>query len=903
MMRRKVVQNFVMLLLLPFLFGMSMSAHAGMKVTLKFDKTPNGGNVKVEFESNGDWKEKQPGEDVLKGVKLRLTATPDMGKELASVVVNGKNETSKCKDVNGAKVLGWYAKQISKEKEEIEIEVTFKTTGEKTKSKLTWADVAGAKITVTVDGVNQTSGAEIEEGKDLNIKVDVNDAKQKVDWVKVGGQKVNKGTNDLYITKMPSAATTIEVRLVKKSWKINFSSAEGFEVGIMAGSKTVKPGETLVDVDEKLSIEVTKKPAGKDVDKVQLDDQQLTLTNGKYMADMPNKDAELKIISKTTSTKKLTIASVTGATVSVTRAGGVAVTDQSDVSVGEMLTITIEVTEAGKIVDKVMLGSTAATKVSENRYTVAMPNEAATLTVTLKAEQKHTLTIATVEGAKVKVMVGSKEVKTNEQVAQGAKLEIEVTVTNSTKKVEKVTLGNVPAVLNSTTKKYEVDMPTMDAELKVVLGDKQKYTFTFADGEGYTVKAKKKADMSDLTTNAELYEGDKVELTFTLTDQEKEITNVTVGTASVTKKDDKTYEFAMPAAAVTLSVTTVVKTYKVTFADGAGYTLKVFNTTTGTPQAITTGATLPKDAKLEFLVTVTDPTKQTEKVQVNGKDAQATSDKNKWTYTMKSEAITVTVTLADLPKEGNALTIEANGAEIEVVSGTTPVNSGDKLKKDAPISVTIKSTPENRGVKEVLLNTESLKLEDGKYVGMMPDAVATLKIVLNDPKPGHLVKITNNGATVEVKMANGDLVKPATKVAAGTELLISVTATPDKKDVDKITFEGTVLKPEADKKTYKAVMPDKDATLVVILKNITPVEDAVLAGVSVYPNPFVERLVVKNTAEVEKVTLVNLQGVELRVVLPAGTNQIHFAVEDLPAGVYMLVLERNGVKKTLRVVK
>ena len=98
-------------------------------------------------------------------------------------------------------------------------------------------------------------------------------------------------------------------------------------------------------------------------------------------------------------------------------------------------------------------------------------------------------------------------------------------------------------------------------------------------------------------------------------------------------------------------------------------------------------------------------------------------------------------------------------------------------------------------------------------------------------------------------------------------------------------------------------MPDAEATLVVTMKEGAAVADAVLDAVVVYPNPFASEIVVTNLAEVAKVALVNAQGVVVRSVLPNGASELRLAVEDLPAGLYLLLLENNGAQKAIRLVK
>ena len=104
-------------------------------------------------------------------------------------------------------------------------------------------------------------------------------------------------------------------------------------------------------------------------------------------------------------------------------------------------------------------------------------------------------------------------------------------------------------------------------------------------------------------------------------------------------------------------------------------------------------------------------------------------------------------------------------------------------------------------------------------------------------------------------------------------------------------------------KVYNATMPDAEANLVITVKDGTTVADAVLDAVVVYPNPFASEIVVTNIAEVAKVALVNAQGIVVRVVLPNGASELRLRVNDLPAGLYLLLLENNGAQKAIRLVK
>ena len=740
------ISRVALVLLLPLLLGWSTDASAGMRKKLNFVKNPDGGTVKVEFNSNGTWKEKNPGEDVLNGAQLKITATPDSGKEFESMQVNGKDVTNKVKTEGTASVYNCYAAGESGT-DVMNIVVAFKTPGQVNKHKLTFTNPEGATVKVTVDGQDKPSDSEIEAGKDLVISVKVTDNTQQVKSVKLNATEVAKD-GDNWKAKMPNEAATLVVTLEEKpaaQSMIMLDIPEGVELKIEdvseATPKPVIPNQTKVMEGTALEITVTKKPEGKLVDKVLFDNEELEEEGGKYKTDMEDHDVTIK-----------------------------------------------------------------------------------------------------------------------------------------------VTLKQDPAA--------------------------PKYAFTFAGTADFDVTAKKGTET--LTSPAQVAVGEDVTLTITLkVGVTKSIKSVKVGDV-VAKKGTAANEwmFTMPGKAAELAVELVEaeKTHKVIFANGEDYTIGVTNISGGA-QSINTGEKVAEGTELLAEITVTNPKKEVKVVKANTTDATKGADANHWTFTMGTEDITLTVELQDKtapqPGEGNVLTIEANGTTVKVMNGTTEVKSGDKVAKDVKLTVEVSNIPADKEIEKVTLNEVEMTLVEGKYEGNMPDAAATLKVVLKEkgaPQPGegNLIKVTANGATVKI-MAGTTEVKADTKVKAGTDLVITVTA-PAGKVIDNVSFNNTVVKPEADK-SYEVKMSATEATLVVNLKKAAAVEDAVLAGVVAYPNPMVRELVVSNLAEVENVALVNAQGVVVRTVKPNGASELRLAVEDLSAGVYMLVVERNGVRKAIRIVK
>lgn len=81
------------------------------------------------------------------------------------------------------------------------------------------------------------------------------------------------------------------------------------------------------------------------------------------------------------------------------------------------------------------------------------------------------------------------------------------------------------------------------------------------------------------------------------------------------------------------------------------------------------------------------------------------------------------------------------------------------------------------------------------------------------------------------------------------------------------------------------------------------VADNVFAGVSVYPNPFQGQLVVKEVAAAERVLLLNAQGMVVRNLPVNGASELALDTENLPAGMYMVVVENAAARKVFKVVK
>lgn len=360
--------------------------------------------------------------------------------------------------------------------------------------------------------------------------------------------------------------------------------------------------------------------------------------------------------------------------------------------------------------------------------------------------------------------------------------------------------------------------------------------------------------------------------------------------------------------------------------NGAKVTIKAGET------EVTPTTLVKKDTDL--IITVEPPKgHELESVTFNGTALTAEADKSYKTKMSEGEATLVVNIKGGVTPPATTYTATIAAAEHGTVSIHKPKLNADKklegyeeealttlehgvlyllvMKPEAgyvlgKIEAKLKAQGQEMPISSWAGKVNAMKGKDGKieyyYVGFgFPAAMGTEAIsVAVTFAQGNLIKTTANGATVKI-MQGAMEVTAETKVGAGAMLTIAVTA-PEGKEIEKVEFAGTALTLNKDK-VYVATMPDAEATLVVTMKEGAAVADAVLDAVVVYPNPFASEIVVTNLAEVAKVALVNAQGVVVRSVLPNGASELRLAVEDLPAGLYLLLLENNGAQKAIRLVK
>ena len=282
-------------------------------------------------------------------------------------------------------------------------------------------------------------------------------------------------------------------------------------------------------------------------------------------------------------------------------------------------------------------------------------------------------------------------------------------------------------------------------------------------------------------------------------------------------------------------------------------------------------------------------------LQVNGTKLEGTKfivkADTKVTAVFGKQTFAVTASVKDGKGGTVSLTGAANldaveyGTTLTVVATPDEANGYNKLK-----AVTVNGTPLAEGVMTFVV--KEAKTVEVEFALKTFPVTKELKGVTNG-------EITITGAT------NLDAVE------YGTELTVEATTSESGYKLKEIQVNGTKLEGKTFKVTGEAKVTavfekkqggednkDKDP------KKPEAVEDAVLASLSVAPNPFTTQLRILNPEGiVGRYELVNQMGAVLRSGVING-NQMVVDTEPLPAGLYFVRLAaQGGARKTLKVYR
>ena len=119
-------------------------------------------------------------------------------------------------------------------------------------------------------------------------------------------------------------------------------------------------------------------------------------------------------------------------------------------------------------------------------------------------------------------------------------------------------------------------------------------------------------------------------------------------------------------------------------------------------------------------------------------------------------------------------------------------------------------------------------------------------------------------------------------------------------------YSYTVSKSGFETKTGTFTVADDGTSIGVDLtKTSTAVRpiDPLLAGAKAMPNPCKQGLTLSGVAHAQRIIVLNAAGQQVLIQEPNGAEEIYLDVANLPAGLYIVLLERADAHHTLRVVK
>ena len=142
-------------------------------------------------------------------------------------------------------------------------------------------------------------------------------------------------------------------------------------------------------------------------------------------------------------------------------------------------------------------------------------------------------------------------------------------------------------------------------------------------------------------------------------------------------------------------------------------------------------------------------------------------------------------------------------------------------------------------------------------------------------------------------------------VADGTELTITAKANSGYR-LEKLLVNGEDKTAESKDGVLKHVAT-ADVTIAATFASTssdpTDVQDALLARVVVYPNPFVDEVHIKGLDAAEQLRVIDATGAVVRTFPLVGMSELTLRLGDLPSGVYMLVVDSPSHRKTIRLVR
>ena len=598
-------------------------------------------------------------------------------------------------------------------------------------------------VAVSSEKGELTNGkSKVEEGKNVTITAPYKPTAatpKEVSEIKINGTiTAQKGTEaDTWTFKMPNKAANIVITLKEKkkekfplTWDVKDAA-----VTVKVDGAAITTG-AMVEEGKNLEITIVPNSLKEVVDEVFVGIFKARYEAEHYKGFMPNKASEIKVTLKpreANDTKKLTFANVADQYKVTVKVKDELQTSPASITIGEDVTLTIDVegaaATAGKVVKEVKVGTAKLERKNFSTWSFEMPAQDATLEVTLADGQKHKFAFAgvtdlfsveasTTEG---KLTSSPADVKAGQKVTLTL-LPVGAAAADG-KVIKSVTVGKEKVTKGAADNTWSFIMPDEDVTLAVTVDfPTSSLTFTDLDGQ-YSLVVKENGSRLPKSP-ATVRVGATVNVKVNVKASGKTVNEVTLqgSTEKPVKQADETWEFVMPKEDVTLQVS---------LKPASGLTLTV-NKAEGVEGAVeytTTPATLvglEKNATVVFNVTKVPEGKKLVIVEEGDKATVTVNEENvKYTVALKEEDVTVTLKLED--KGTFAITVLAEGADVKIKADGAE-SDGKNLAKGAKLTFTI--TPAGgKKIESVTFDANVLKPKSANtYEAVMPAHNAKLEV-------------------------------------------------------------------------------------------------------------------------------------------------------------------------------
>lgn len=332
-------------------------------------------------------------------------------------------------------------------------------------------DVEGATVS--------TSLTEASAGEEVTITINVTDETKEISAVYANNLGVAKDSSGAYKFLMPSEDVEVNVVLTEKVISTFSVTLPSDPVGY-----TITSDKTTAKVGEEVSLTITVTDETKLIGTVLANDLALAKSSdGTYKFTMPSENVTISVTLVDVETETLytiTAPTVEGATVTLSKTSAYA---------GEVIDVTVEVTDETKVVDTLVANDVTLGLGSDGKYKLVMPEANVTLTLTLKnVEVTPTYSLTLPEETEDYSVTASKTTG----LLPGEQVDLTVNLLNEKKMITTLSFNGLPLAYDPSlpTQVVRVIMPEDDATLVIEVSDdplKVEYDLTYdaSDIEGY----------------------------------------------------------------------------------------------------------------------------------------------------------------------------------------------------------------------------------------------------------------------------------------------------------------------------------------------------------------------------------------------------------------------------------